>query len=196
MSDYTTGESFVNRSLCLRLVQYEAEAEEIHELLCVPEVSEYLADTCKPPPSIAEAWIDQSMDDYLMFGGGLWALEAYGDASVLGLVRLSDIDARAVQLTYLLHPRAWGRGYATRMSRSAMAGVFEVGLANSIWAGADVDNRRSIAVMERLGMTLRSEVRYPAGPGVEYVIDAGTLDIRGPEPILLWTGDAENEWCA
>lgn len=186
----------MNTKLYLRLVQFEDEAEEIFELFCVPEVYEYLADGRQPPPSIAGEWVRQSIEDYLLFGGGLWALQAEGCSSLLGLVRLSDLDARSAELTYLLHPGAWGRGYASRMSNAAIGRAFEIGLATTVWAGADVANRRSIAVMERLGMTLRARVHYPAGPGVEYAMTSSESDPRRFEPIPLWTGEAGTEWCA
>ncbi|MEO1202448.1 MAG: GNAT family N-acetyltransferase [Pseudomonadota bacterium] len=176
----------MNEDTYLRLVRFDAEAEEIHDLLCVPEVYEYLADGIEPPPSIAVDWVNSSLDDFLAFGGGLWALQSSRCAGALGLVGLSDFDSGSLQLTYLLHPSMWGHGYATRMAATAMAYAFDTGLVTSVWAGADVANGRSIAVLERLGMSIRGHVDYPAGPGVEYAVHADGFDASQHRRLPLW----------
>ena len=158
----------MNNDFYLRHVSLDVEEEEIHELLCVPEVYEYLADGVEPPLSIAQEWIRGSARDFGEFGGGLWALESSQGCEVLGLTRLSDFDEGEMQLTYLLHPDLWSRGYATRMAYTVMHRVFAARAASSIWAGADVANEASVAVMRKLGMAFRRDVDYPAGPGIEY----------------------------
>lgn len=181
----------MNEHRYLRLVRFDAEAEEIHELLSMPEVYEYLADGIEPPRSIAEDWVGRSEADFASFGGGLWALEASRNDAVLGLVRLSGFDDKGSQLTYLLHPSVWGHGYASQMAHTAMHRVFALGAATSVWAGADVANDRSVAVLKRLGMTYRRRVEYPAGPGVEYALDAIDFDTRRFELLPMWTWEEE-----
>jgi len=160
---------------CLRAVGPDDEAE-IHRLLCVPEVYQYLADGVEPPPSIASHLVQTAAVDFERHGGGLWALVASQDPKILGLVRLAGEGDGELELTYLLHPAVWGAGYATRMAHTAMHYAFGTGLASAIWAGADLPNTASLAVMQRLGMRFRRNVDYPAGPGVEYVIDAAAFD--------------------
>ena len=179
----------MNEHTYLRLVRFNAEAEEIHELLCVPEVYEYLADGVEPPPTIAVDWVDASQDDFYAFGGGLWALQSSRCSNVLGLVRLADYENRSLELTYLLHPSAWGMGYATRMAKTAMSHAFSIGLVRTVWAGADVANNRSVAVMKRLGMTLRRHVDYPAGRGVEYELHASEFDDLACLSIPAWVAE-------
>lgn len=173
----------MNNDFCLRLVSLDVEEEEIHELLCVPQVYEYLADGVEPAPSIARDWIRQSADDFDRFGGGLWALESAWRHQILGLTRLSDFDDGELQLTYLLHPSIWGRGYATRMAHTAMNRAFTTRVATSVWAGADVANEASVSVLKHLGMSFRRDVDYPAGPGVEYVMTAAAFDDRRFDPL-------------
>lgn len=175
----------MNDDCYLRLVSLEVEEEEIHHLLCVPEVYEYLADGAEPPLSVTRDWIRTSADDCDRFGGGLWALEFPRGREILGLTRLSDFDDGELQLTYLLHPCIWGRGYATRMAHAAMNRAFTARVATSIWAGADVANAASIAVMRNLGMAFRRDADYPAGPGVEYVMTATAFDYGRIEPLPI-----------
>jgi ribosomal-protein-alanine N-acetyltransferase len=59
----------------------------------------------------------------------------------------------AVEVGWRLARWAWGNGYATEAGRAALAFGFErVGL-NEIVSFTTAANRRSCAVMERLGMT-------------------------------------------
>ena len=159
----------------LRLVSPE-DIAEVHELLCVPAVYRYLADGVEPDLSITEDWITTSVGDYDRYGGGLWLLECLAVQKILGLTRLSDFADDELQLTYLLHPGLWGRGYATRMAHTVMHHGFSTRVATAIWAGADVANEASISVMRNLGMRFRRDVDYPAGPGVEYVMTALDFD--------------------
>ena len=164
-----------SKNFGLRLIT-PADEEEVHQLLCVPEVYEYLADGVEPPRFVTREWIAASADDNNRFGGGLWGLHDCEQDAVAGLVRLSDFSDSEVQLTYLLHPRYWKRLLAVRMSHTAMHHAISRGVASTIWAGADVPNSGSVAVLKRLGMRFRRDVEYPAGPGVEYAISAGEFD--------------------
>ncbi|MEM8815033.1 MAG: GNAT family N-acetyltransferase [Pseudomonadota bacterium] len=158
---------------------------EVHQLLCVPQVYEYLADGVEPPPSIAADWISVAGADAERYGGGLWALTGPREQRVLGLVRLSDYAEGEMELTFLLHPDVWGSGFATRMAHTAMHHAFAFGAVSAIWAGADVPNAGSIAVLRRLGMQLRREVEYPAGSGVEYAMAAAAFDAGRVERLSI-----------
>ena len=158
------------------------------ELLSLPMVFEFLCDGSPPQPQLVDEWI--APPEQVGAPMGLWLLESE-TGCLLGCVRLSpwtDQPASA-ELTYVLHPSQWGRGLATAMSRSAISAAFGHEGCDSILAGADVANHRSIEVMKRLGMQLLRTVEYPAGPGVEYRLTrsrfwslppARTLPIRLP----------------
>ena len=161
------------------------DEREIHQLFCMPEVFEYLADGKEPPPSIASAWINSAAADLAKYGGGLWVLVDGADLSVGGLVRLAGDDNGELELTYLLHPNLWGLGFATRMAHTVMKRAFGAGLVSTIWAGADAPNQASLAVMKRLGMQFRREVQYPLGTGMEYQMKAGEFDPARVEPLPI-----------
>lgn len=165
-----------------------ADVDVLHALLRVPEVYEFLVDGVAPPREGVVAWLDRSEEDFAKAGLGIWLLED-GRGSVMGCVRLTiDVPApRDAELTYLLHPDAWGRGLATRMGVTVIDLAFASGAVDRLWAGADGPNARSIAVMERLGMRFWRDVVYPLGPGVEYELFPEAVPVpRVAEPIPVW----------
>ena len=173
----------------LRLLDKQADAT-VHALLSEPKVYEFLADGAAPPRAIAEQWVLESVRDHGAFGGGLWSLEQPQSQDCAGLVRLSDFDGEAAELTYLLHPNAWGQGLAVRMAHTAMMICFAAGRVKTVWAGADVPNHRSVAVMKRLGMRLRGDVQYPGGPGVEYELAVAAFAPQAVAALPVETLDA------
>jgi len=174
----------IDTDLRLRSATAQDEAK-IHQLFCVPEVFEYLADGEKPPPGIASAWISSAAADQASHGGGLWVLVDATDQFMGGLVRLAGDDNGQLELTYLLHPSLWGLGLATRMAHTVMKRAFAARLVSTIWAGADAPNKASFAVMKRLGMQFRREVVYPLGIGMEYQMKAQHFDPARIEPLPI-----------
>lgn len=91
-------------------------------------------------------------------GFGLWALQLRRSGEFIGFAGLAapPFEAHftpAVEVGWRLARSAWGRGYATEAGRAALAhGFGELGL-EEIVSMTTVRNRRSRAVMERLGMT-------------------------------------------
>lgn len=162
------------------------DADALHALLCVPEVYRYLADGTAPPRSAVEGWLARSHADFSACGLGLWVLE--DDRACLdGCVRLeAQPELRSAELMYVLHPRRWGAGLATRMSWTVMQLAFQGGRIDRIVAGADAPNTASVAVMRRLGMAFLRSPQYPAEPGVEYVFRRGDpAPAPLPQPIQV-----------
>jgi RimJ/RimL family protein N-acetyltransferase len=90
-------------------------------------------------------------------GFGIWLIELQGTNEPLGFAGLKKVDfdaafVPAVEVAWRLARLHWGRGYATEAARAAVRFGFErLGLAELV--GFTVPgNRRSIAVLERLGM--------------------------------------------
>lgn len=159
------------------------DAGALHELFCVPEVYRFLADGAPPPPAVADAWTTP-LAPGTPHGLGTWLL--IEDRGIVGCVTLAaqQVDPANAELTYLLHPRMWGRGLATRMAWTVMEAAFEGGGIRQVTAGTDLPNIRSRRVMERLGMAFARDVDYPAGAGVEFERVVGmSLPSPVPEPI-------------
>ncbi len=105
----------------------------------------------------SDAMIDYVEQHFAEHGFGLWALEAPGVAPLIGFTgllvpRLTAGFTPCVEIAWRLAPAYWGRGYATEAARLALAyGFGTIGLSEIVSYTA-VTNRRSRAVMERLGM--------------------------------------------
>lgn len=92
-------------------------------------------------------------------GWSLWAVEVRSSAEFIGFIGLSAVAETmpfhpAVEVGWRLAAGSWGQGYATEGARAALDTGFErLGLAEIVSFTA-TGNRRSRAVMERLGMAL------------------------------------------
>lgn len=104
-------------------------------------------------------------------GYGWWALEAAEAGGFIGFTGLwvpsfSAPFTPCVEVGWRLARNAWGRGYATEAARAALEfGFGELGL-DEIVSFTVPGNRRSRAVMERLGMARdpRDDFDYPRLP--------------------------------
>ena len=102
-------------------------------------------------------------------GWGLWAVEVVGTGAFIGFVGLTPVpfDADftpAVEVGWRLARAHWGHGYASEAARAALGYSFgRLGLARVVSFTA-VGNRRSQAVMRRIGMTCVGEFDHPRVP--------------------------------
>jgi len=69
------------------------------------------------------------------------------------------IDGSNAMLGYCFARPAWGKGYATEAGELVIEFGFETMGVHRIWAGCDPDNRGSIRVLEKLGMTREGHLR-------------------------------------
>ena len=104
-------------------------------------------------------------------GFGLWAVERRADGAFLGFSGFRHLTDEihpmnpCVEASWRQARFAWGRGYATEAASAALSDAFErIGL-ETVWAWAAELNKRSQAVMMRLGMT-RRPMRDFESPGV------------------------------
>jgi RimJ/RimL family protein N-acetyltransferase len=97
-------------------------------------------------------------DHFTRHGFGLWAVEVRGVADFIGFVGLSVPGFEAhftpcVEVGWRLAFEHWGLGYATEAARAALDFGFQSLALQEIVSFTVPANRRSTAVMERIGMT-------------------------------------------
>ena len=149
-----------------RLVLRELEpgdAPFMLELLNDPGYVANIADRGIHDLAGARTYIEQRwMQSYAEHGFGMWlAVERASGAAtgMCGLVRRDGLDD--VDIGYAFLPAFRGRGYAIEAARGVLRHARDVvGLARLV-AIVNPDNRASIRVLERLGMTYERAVRLP-----------------------------------
>jgi RimJ/RimL family protein N-acetyltransferase len=88
-------------------------------------------------------------------GWGLWAVEHHGEFLGLTGLAVPQFEAPflpAVEIGWRYARSAWGRGYATEAAQAVLAFAFHELRLDEVVSFTAVENRRSRAVMERLGM--------------------------------------------
>ena len=123
-----------------------------------PRVMEFLPAALSREESDAAA--RRCQDGLAARGFGLWAVEVPGVADFIGYAGLSVPRFEAaftpcVEIGWRLAQAFWGHGYATEAARVALAVGFGQAALNEIVSFTVPANRRSRAVMERLGMIHR-----------------------------------------
>ena len=102
-------------------------------------------------------------------GWGFWAVEAKATGTFIGFVGLHTPSAAlpfspCVEIGWRLAAAHWGQGLASEAARAAL----EVGFGSldlpEIVSFTAIENRRSRAVMERLGMRESEEFEHPGLP--------------------------------
>lgn len=90
-------------------------------------------------------------------GWGIWALERLQDKKFIGFTGLnpfSDLPiVDGVEIVWRLTRGAWGQGYASEAAQRALRFAFEKLSLMAIDSFTATSNTRSIAVMQRLGMS-------------------------------------------
>ena len=125
-----------------------------------PEVMEHF-----PRPMAREesdALLDRIVTQWEEDGNGLWAVERVSDGRFLGFAGLATPHFEApfmpaVEVGWRLARDAWGYGYATEAAGAALAWGFGTRGLDEIVSFTVPQNRRSRAVMERLGMMLDAD---------------------------------------
>jgi RimJ/RimL family protein N-acetyltransferase len=112
---------------------------------------------------------ERIIPQFAELGFGLWALEVSEVAPFVGYVGLLVHTFEAeftpcVEIGWRLAFPYWGNGWATEAARVAIAYGFEEKGLDEIVSFTVPANRRSIAVMERLGMSYVGEFDHPSLP--------------------------------
>ncbi len=96
----------------------------------------------------------------------LWPVVEKESEQVVGHCGLLDkeIDGRTeIELTYVLSPSVWGKGYATEIGQAIKQLAFEKMRVKRLIALIEPENEPSERVAIRLGMRLEKEMIRPGG---------------------------------
>jgi len=105
----------------------------------------------------ARAAFERRFEHWERHGFGFWAVETLEESRLLGWAGLQCASAflgyeSDVEVGWTLARDVWGRGYATEAGEASLVFGFQQLVLPRIVAMRDPENRRSEAVMQRLGM--------------------------------------------
>jgi RimJ/RimL family protein N-acetyltransferase len=119
----------------------------------------------------SDSMVDRIEKHFGKHGFGLWAIEAPDAAPFIGFAgltwaRFSAPFTPCVEIGWRLAFEHWGHGYATEAARLALGYGFGTLALAEIVSFTSATNRRSRAVMERLGMRRdpAEDFNYPSFP--------------------------------
>lgn len=95
-----------------------------------------------------------------------FAVEILSGNDFIGFIGLSEQTYEAdfnpsVDIGWRLHPKSWGKGYATEGAKACLQYAFDTLNLSEIVAVAPVINISSITVMKKVGMTKIKEFTHP-----------------------------------
>ena len=133
----------------------EADLEAFAKLNADAKVMEHFPATLTKEESDALAAKIRAKFDQK--GWGLFAVSIPGAADFIGFIGLAEPSFEAhftpaVEIGWRLAPQYWGKGYATEGALAVLKYGFEVLGLKEIVSFTAVQNKRSRAVMERIGM--------------------------------------------
>ncbi|HTJ62974.1 MAG TPA: GNAT family N-acetyltransferase [Alphaproteobacteria bacterium] len=141
----------------LRLRPYrDTDLDGLAELCADPEVMRHFPETLDR--SAAAAFGERIKAHFDRHGFGPWSVEIKGKTDYVGFVGLmvptfETHFTPCVEVGWRLARRHWQNGYATEGARAVLAYGFETRGCDEIVSMTVPANKRSRAVMDRLGMT-------------------------------------------
>ncbi|WP_433376945.1 GNAT family N-acetyltransferase [Actinoplanes sp. CA-142083] len=147
-------------------------ADDLLKLYQDPAVAEWYGSWTRPGIEaevrrMATAWRDDGVHKWMAYD------RETGDLIGRGGLSRQRVDGRSrLEVGWVLHRRFWGLGYATEIGRAGLAMAFDELGADEVVAFTEVRNRRSRAVMERLGFAYRKDFDIDGEPYALYVIAA------------------------
>ncbi len=150
------------REICLN------DKVELFKLHSNQAVQEFTGEKLVQSIEEIEEAIESRIKNYSKYGYGRWATfikEEMQFVGWAGLAYLPEFDE--IDLGYRFFPKYWGLGIATEASQAILKHGFEVLKLKKIIAIAMKENKASIRVMEKIGMTFDKFAPYePNGEDV------------------------------
>lgn len=133
------------------------DLDNIHHLHTIAEVDEFntlgIPETINETKEVIQPIIDdQTLPIRRLY---MWKILEKKSGIFLGVcgLTLSRDKFRLGEIYYKLRPLFWGKGYATEVAKTLIKAGFEDFDLHKVEAGVAVENKASIRVLEKAGMT-------------------------------------------
>ena len=119
-----------------------------------PQVMEYFPEALNSDQS--NELMDKLRDQIATRGWGFWAVTERTTNNLIGFTGINPTEdtpkGSAVEIGWRLAHEFWGKGFATEAANASLLFAFEVLNLPEVISFTSLTNRRSQAVMQRLGM--------------------------------------------
>ena len=155
----------------------QADYQPFAEMNADPEIMRYFPSVLSREES--DALADRLALELRQRGWGVWALERLDSGAFIGFTGLNPCTdlpfGDGIEIAWRLRHDAWGQGYASEAARQTLSIAFEHLSLPEVLSFTAAGNRRSTAVMTRIGMqdcgTTFQHPRVPEGsPLREHVL--------------------------
>jgi [ribosomal protein S5]-alanine N-acetyltransferase len=143
-----------------------------------PDVTRFIGVGAKTAEAARTMLVERTMQDYRKHGYGRWATVLKSTGAVIGFTGLKYLDEFGeCDLGYRFFKEHWGQGLATEASRAVLAYGFDKLRLNQIAAFADIENKASVRVLEKLGFRFENFTKYWGHDVARYVVERPGLII-------------------
>jgi [ribosomal protein S5]-alanine N-acetyltransferase len=155
----------------LRLLPWQREDWiQLRPIAKDPEVVRYISNGEPWPDERIQEFVGRQVDGFAARGYCFWRLEHKADREIVGFCGLQPLDGTSeIEIGWWLARERWGHGLATEAAREAMRDAFERVRLERIVAIAQVENRASTHIMEKLGMKYERDTTHR---GIDVVLFA------------------------
>ncbi len=142
------------------------------------DVLRYFPRTTPPPREAVERDVHFQIEHWTRFGYGRWVIGFPPDGRLVGWCGLQYLpDTDEIEIGYLLAKPSWGQGLTTEAAVASQHWAFENLDLQELVAIIHPENRASIRVVEKLGMTFTARTVYFGMPCNRYAINRGECEL-------------------
>jgi RimJ/RimL family protein N-acetyltransferase len=141
----------------------EEDLESIHQLHSLPEVDEYntlgIPVNIEVTASLLQEWISQQA--IFPRCSYVFRIELTESGDFIGLIALNlgKPNFKLAEIWYKTDPRFWKKGYTTEAVNALLEFSFSTLKLHRVEAGCAVENKASIKILEKVGMTREGSKR-------------------------------------
>ena len=150
------------------------DAEVFFKMISDPDVTRYTGDGGKTLDEAKDGLEERLFRDYQKHGFGRWATVDKSTGMVIGFAGLKYLDDLAeVDLGYRFFKEHWGQGFATEAAKAVLDHGIRVLRRRRIIGIADIENKASIRVLEKVGFQFERFTTYGGHDVGWYSVESG-----------------------
>jgi ribosomal-protein-alanine N-acetyltransferase len=148
-----------------------SDAQNFFQLNLDPDVLRYTSDVAFENTKAAETFL-RNYADYQTNGYGRWAVIDKSSGEFLGWCGLKFTPAKnETDIGFRFFKKHWNKGYASESAKACLDYGFSKLQLQTIIARAMIENKASVKVLEKIGMSYEKPFDFDGYAGVIYKIE-------------------------